>query len=617
MNSNDKIYNDTLPKTPVSPSKKAVNQAIASAKASKFTMDLEACEKFNKIFANHFDFIKCFGSDSICSYFKVLDLNKLEACIDSDPYIIIKILNENFRSDGINCSAFKQEYRRFVSLVHPNIMSTRGFDQKNNYCLLMMENLRGELLHDAIHLHHYNNPMPLKKSLSIIHDIASALDFAHSKKVFHGDINPSNVLLSHSGVVKLIDLGLASLFVSSENKATHRNNQLLKLNSSYASPQTLSDHTIDTQDDVFSLSCTAYEILTGCHPYNYQLSTEALEQGLKVKWHKQLSYKQWQALRRGLAFDKQERTQNIRELITELNQEIVSKEIVKPTTALVASIVCGMLVGQNLFYAGNQSPQTPHPTISNQNNFGDTNNLSKLEPSYGENIEAAQLNTNDKQHSSVQASPSNNQPTSQALKKNRKTEKQNHFDVNHEGQIAPSDLSRKTQSKNGFLFSSKKFTVRKISNQLQPPKNTNKKPIKSKPAANETSNKNPQNKVVITNSLNDPITDTKSFSKQVPQLLMSSKTKATELSESLSLNTGSSRPPKPSNIESNKKERKVYQQVIHSVLADQIDITNENKFLSPGEKNSPLQNNLMNDTKQQSVKTENQSIPQIKAFATF
>ena len=109
--------------------------------------------------------------------------------------------------------------------------------------------------------------IPVKRSIEIIKQVASALQHAHEHNIVHRDIKPSNLLLRHDGVVKVTDLGLArSIDDTLETNITRAGTTVGTVD--YMAPeQARSSKSADVRSDIYSLGCTWYQMLTGEPPY--------------------------------------------------------------------------------------------------------------------------------------------------------------------------------------------------------------------------------------------------------------------------------------------------------------------------------------------------------------
>jgi serine/threonine-protein kinase len=108
------------------------------------------------------------------------------------------------------------------------------------------------------------NLLPLRETLSIVSQVAEALDFAHSKGVVHRDIKPANIMrINETGEVKVTDFGIARITTSSRTKTG-----VIMGTPSYMSPEQVSGKKVDGRSDIFSLGVVLFELLCGEKPFN-------------------------------------------------------------------------------------------------------------------------------------------------------------------------------------------------------------------------------------------------------------------------------------------------------------------------------------------------------------
>lgn len=120
---------------------------------------------------------------------------------------ILKCLKEDYRHIPFHQLALAKEFEIGISLDHPNIVKTVGFEDVESYgkCIVM-EYVDGESLHTLLN----KRKLFPAEARSIANQLLSAVSYAHSKQIIHRDIKPENVMVTHSGnVVKLIDFGLS------------------------------------------------------------------------------------------------------------------------------------------------------------------------------------------------------------------------------------------------------------------------------------------------------------------------------------------------------------------------------------------------------------------------
>jgi hypothetical protein len=150
---------------------------------------------------------------------------------------------------------FWREARTAAALSDPRLVQVYdlGFAEDRHY--LSMELVRGGSLADKIRR---DGPMSWTMLRPIVHDVAMALQTAHSAGIVHRDIKPANVLLTEAGAAKLADLGLAQ-------RAGGEGDRFGTL--AFMAPEQIRGATIDVRTDLYALGCTMVHALTGSPPF--------------------------------------------------------------------------------------------------------------------------------------------------------------------------------------------------------------------------------------------------------------------------------------------------------------------------------------------------------------
>jgi hypothetical protein len=155
------------------------------------------------------------------------------------------------------------------SLNHPNICTVYDFLTFEDQYLLVMELVAGQTIHELLRA----GPLAPDKAVAVAVQIADALEEAHRNGIVHRDVKSGNVIVTHSGQVKVLDFGLARHISSddesdeaaTEARLTRQGSAVGTLQ--YMSPEQLLGRPLDGRSDVFSLGVLLHEMLSGKLPF--------------------------------------------------------------------------------------------------------------------------------------------------------------------------------------------------------------------------------------------------------------------------------------------------------------------------------------------------------------
>ncbi|MBI3932684.1 MAG: TonB family protein [Acidobacteria bacterium] len=154
---------------------------------------------------------------------------------------------------------FYHEARISGTLSHPNIVTLFDIGEETGIPYLAMEYVEGETIASIVEK---GMRFPPEKVINLVSQVASAVDYAHSKGVIHRDIKPSNLILFEGERVKVTDFGIAKL-ADAEMTASGT----LLGTPSYMSPEQAMGDKLDGRSDIFSLGVCAFEMLSGEQPF--------------------------------------------------------------------------------------------------------------------------------------------------------------------------------------------------------------------------------------------------------------------------------------------------------------------------------------------------------------
>lgn len=280
--------------------------------------------------------------------FKARDL-RMEEAQDRNPFVAVKILNDEFKRHPESLKALQREFRKAQSLAHPNVVTVGDFDRDGGNVFMTMELLDGEPL-DQVIKRTQGAGLEKRQALRITRDICRAMAYAHERGIVHSDFKPANAFLTRDGVVKVFDFGIARAARAGGGGASGTvtlfdAGTLGALTPAYASCEMIEGLDPDVRDDVYAIACVAYELLTGKHPFDRKSAEQARTAGMVPARPPGLSRGQWAALRRGLAFRREQRSASTIELLNGLLPPKRSPSVYIGAAAVVlAGVVIAIIV---------------------------------------------------------------------------------------------------------------------------------------------------------------------------------------------------------------------------------------------------------------------------------
>ncbi len=325
------------------------DSSTASTNSAFAGLDRRVIEQYadKKVLKQRFVLTRSLGAGGMGNVYLAKDLLR-EEMEDSTPHVAIKVLNDECRNLPGALQALQSEAKKAQALSHPNIVTVYDFDRDGDVAFISMEYIDGEELKDTIR----RAKIPHVKAMMIIDRVSRGLAYAHQQGFVHSDIKPANIFCGRNGVVKILDFGIAKAFTAATMETRSLGDQLTEgaLTPAYASLEMIEGKPPHPSDDVYSLACMAYELLSGRHPFmdtnaRSLAANVAKERGLKPKPIPGLSRRHMRALRKGLAFDKSNRFSDAGEFI-----DAIKTRNLKKTVGLVGIVVA--ITGAIIFSGG-------------------------------------------------------------------------------------------------------------------------------------------------------------------------------------------------------------------------------------------------------------------------
>jgi WD40 repeat protein len=176
--------------------------------------------------------------------------------------VALKVLAPERTADPDAVKRFQREMKAVGKLGHPHIVRATDAGEVDGTHFLVMEYVAGP---DLARLVRAVGRLPVADACEAARQAAVGLHHAHQRGLVHRDVKPSNLLLSRTGQVKLLDLGLALLPKATEGTTSE---DLVLGTLDYLAPeQAERAHAVDRRADVYGLGCTLYHLLAGRVPY--------------------------------------------------------------------------------------------------------------------------------------------------------------------------------------------------------------------------------------------------------------------------------------------------------------------------------------------------------------
>lgn len=182
-------------------------------------------------------------------------------------------------SDKSHLRRFQKEAQAARLLSHPNIVTVFELLAEDGRYFLVMEYVQGTPLSKRIKAGGFEE----STAMTLLRQAAEAIDYAHHKGIVHRDIKPENLLIRTDGTLKLVDFGIAKAEDIDANFTRVSSSPGMMGSPHYMAPEQITGQTVTPQTDQFSLGVIAWELLTGCRPFDgdsihavtYQIAHEA------------------------------------------------------------------------------------------------------------------------------------------------------------------------------------------------------------------------------------------------------------------------------------------------------------------------------------------------------
>jgi serine/threonine protein kinase/class 3 adenylate cyclase len=174
---------------------------------------------------------------------------------ETNEIVALKVLRSEIAADPTMKENLKREVCLARRVTHKNVCRIHEFNRSNGTAYISMEFVEGESLLSALQR---SGPLAWNEALKIVRQICAGLGEAHAQGIVHRDLKPANIMMDRSGVVKIMDFGIAHPF-----QGTGQMTGTLMGTAAYMAPEQVELKSTDARTDIYALGLLLYEIVTG------------------------------------------------------------------------------------------------------------------------------------------------------------------------------------------------------------------------------------------------------------------------------------------------------------------------------------------------------------------
>jgi serine/threonine-protein kinase len=178
--------------------------------------------------------------------------------------VALKLLRAELAADKVALQRFKSEAQSVARATHANIVQVYATGEADGLHYMALEFVEGRNLRQYLEK---KGPPEVLLTLSIIRQVASALQRASELGIIHRDIKPENILLTRKGEVKVADFGLSRCFAADTQPLNITQSGVTMGTPLYMSPEQVEGKAVDPRTDIYSFGVTCYHLLAGQPPF--------------------------------------------------------------------------------------------------------------------------------------------------------------------------------------------------------------------------------------------------------------------------------------------------------------------------------------------------------------
>jgi HAMP domain-containing protein len=211
------------------------------------------------VLAGRYELLQLLGSGGMGVVYRARDR-------ELDEVVALKTFHGDLADNPEILERFKREIRLARMITHRNVVRTHDLGEDTGLYFITMELVDGTPLDQLIRR---KGRLPVEIVLPIGKQLCRALEVAHDAGVLHRDIKPQNLLLQGSGVLKVMDFGIARSMTQPESARPGLTQAGVLIGTpGYMPPEQLMGEELDARADIYAAGAVLYECLTGTRPFD-------------------------------------------------------------------------------------------------------------------------------------------------------------------------------------------------------------------------------------------------------------------------------------------------------------------------------------------------------------
>jgi serine/threonine protein kinase len=273
------------------------------------------------------------GQGSVATVYLAKDLER-------NRVVALKLIHPELAEKSQFARRFQREAKLLARLDSPHAIKVLDYGEEEGLTFIILEYVEGRTLAATLE---EEGALEIEWALSLARQVAQGLAHADEAGIVHRDIRPANIMVAPSGLVKIMDFGIARSTDLSRLTATG-----VLGSPHYLSPEQAEGKEVDIRSDIYSLGITLFEMLTGQRPYEADNAVDIVLKHLQEsvpslrEFDEEIPSRVDELVKRCLAKDPEERFRTPGELIEAIDRILRGTEGGPPPGMEVA------LVGQTL-----------------------------------------------------------------------------------------------------------------------------------------------------------------------------------------------------------------------------------------------------------------------------